>query len=317
MDVVAALRASQRDRFRNWILFASVGLVSLGLAVVSVGLIGDSFNWWQSRPFLANLLSTIGGACFGIPVALVVLRRAEEARHREDSTRRDAAESVLLCERMTATARRIERYWVDLGSDSEDRAIENVGWAALVTEVIGVVDLVRTTDDGVVKELTAATRPLTIRFRLVGMGGVRAAVEDIVQDWARLRQVAGSSTYLRDWENEWEATRIIDVRTFSDILRTFEQRSSHDWCDFFARLPDPVPPNEAVLAGIRQNGQRALRFLYDTGTILARLSGPRNLAPYWLTAIAAYNEIQATQYRDEQMRDDHTRLLDEQAQVRK
>jgi hypothetical protein len=310
-DVVSEVRGNRHDRFRKWIALASIGLVFLGLAAVVVGLIGDGRDWWEARPFLTNLLSTISGACFGIPVAIVVLRRAEELRHREDAANRDTSESVAICERMNANAGRIERYWVDMPPNADGRDGDNGGWASLVTDVVRLTDLVRQTGADVSSELTAAIRPLTVRFRMVGMGGVHVAISEIAQDWARLRQIASSSTYLREWENEWASTRIIDVRTFTDILRAFDERGSHEWCDFFARMPDPAAPNEAVLTQVGQNAHRALRFLYETGTVLARLRGPRNLAQYWLSALAAYNDAQASQYDSAQMRDDRARPVDQ------
>jgi hypothetical protein len=56
----------------------SAVLVLLGLALVSGGVYGDANGWWDGRPFLLNLYSGITSACFGIPVALVILRIVTE-----------------------------------------------------------------------------------------------------------------------------------------------------------------------------------------------------------------------------------------------
>jgi ABC-type xylose transport system permease subunit len=50
---------------------ASLGLVAAGVALLVVGILGDSQGWWQSRPFLTNIVSTLAGACFGLPVLLL------------------------------------------------------------------------------------------------------------------------------------------------------------------------------------------------------------------------------------------------------
>jgi hypothetical protein len=47
----------------------------IGIVVVTVGVLGDAFNWWTDRPFLTNLTSSITSALFGIPLALVVFQR--------------------------------------------------------------------------------------------------------------------------------------------------------------------------------------------------------------------------------------------------
>lgn len=301
-NVVAAHRAARSDRARRLTTSASIGLVALGIALVGVGLLGDSKGWWQSRPFLTNVLSTIGGACFGLPVALVVLRRVAETRDGEAAAQRDAAESAMLCERMKASALRIERYWADVRLNTADHAVEDDDWGALVADVTRLANTLRTTEHGTSPEIAAAVHPLTVRFRTVGMGGVHVAVREILQDWVRLQNLAGPLTYLREWEGEWAGTRIIDVRTFGDVLETFDQRSSHVWCDFFARLPDSGALEERMLPDLRANAQLALRFLYDTATIITRIRGAHALPPFWQTATTAYNKSLAGQYDAEQSR---------------
>jgi hypothetical protein len=131
---------------------------------------------------------------------------------------------------------------------------------------------------------------------MVGLGGVHVAVEEIHQDWTRLKNLAGAQAVLRDWETEWVETRVVDVRTFEDILETFGGRSSYLWCDFFARLPDGDVTANTSLEKLRSNVRLALCFLYDVGTILTRLRGAHALPPFWHTAIAAYNHVLEKQY---------------------
>jgi hypothetical protein len=90
--------------------------------------------------------------------------------------------------------------------------------------------------------------------------------------------------------------RVVDVRTFDDILETFGGRSSHIWCDFFARLSDGDVTANTSLEKLRSNVRLALCFLYDVGTILTRLRGAHALPPFWHTAIAAYNHVLEKQY---------------------
>ncbi|MER7271694.1 hypothetical protein ABT344_25730 [Micromonospora carbonacea] len=64
---------------------ASLGMWSAGGLGTVVGVVGDQLGWWDDRPFLTNLMSSLVGALFGIPLALIVLRRvtAVEGRRTE------------------------------------------------------------------------------------------------------------------------------------------------------------------------------------------------------------------------------------------
>jgi hypothetical protein len=54
----------------------------LGSAMVILGVQGDERSWWSERPFLTNLVSSIAGACFGIPIALLVLQNLSSRQAR-------------------------------------------------------------------------------------------------------------------------------------------------------------------------------------------------------------------------------------------
>lgn len=50
-------------------------LLISGMGLLSVGVLGDTEGWWSQAPFLTNVASSITGACFGIPLALLILQR--------------------------------------------------------------------------------------------------------------------------------------------------------------------------------------------------------------------------------------------------
>jgi hypothetical protein len=47
--------------------------VVVGCCLLAVGTLGDARGWWGDAPFLTNVLSSMAGAMFGIPIALLVL----------------------------------------------------------------------------------------------------------------------------------------------------------------------------------------------------------------------------------------------------
>ena len=67
-----------------------------GTAMVALGSVGDSKGFWTSRPFLTNLASSVTGAAFGIPLALLVLQRIAvgEAERQETRTMKRLARNV-------------------------------------------------------------------------------------------------------------------------------------------------------------------------------------------------------------------------------
>jgi hypothetical protein len=54
---------------------AALLLWTLGCSLLMLGWQGDRAGWWATRPFATNLVSSLASACFGIPVALLVLQR--------------------------------------------------------------------------------------------------------------------------------------------------------------------------------------------------------------------------------------------------
>jgi hypothetical protein len=122
--------------------------------------------------------------------------------------------------------------------------------------VTGLLDALRE-DDKV--DITAAVRPLTERFRQRGLGTVRVAAREILQDWIQLQTVVGPLAYLRVWGDDWAGPRSVDTRTFSGLLETLDQLSSYAWCDFFARHSD-VDLAEPSLRAVYANARRRCDF---------------------------------------------------------
>lgn len=52
------------------LFFLSIGV---GLALLVVGVTGDYQNWWDGRNFATNILTSLVGALFGVPLAVVVI----------------------------------------------------------------------------------------------------------------------------------------------------------------------------------------------------------------------------------------------------
>jgi len=44
-----------------------------GCCLLALGIAGDANAWWSDAPFLTNVLSSVAGAMFGIPIALLIL----------------------------------------------------------------------------------------------------------------------------------------------------------------------------------------------------------------------------------------------------
>jgi hypothetical protein len=55
---------------RAWLILWTTGAVLL-----AIGIWGDNVGFWDNKPFLTNTFSSLTGAAFGIPLALVVLQR--------------------------------------------------------------------------------------------------------------------------------------------------------------------------------------------------------------------------------------------------
>lgn len=71
-------------------IIRALGIISfsLGSILALLGLLGDLLNLWSKFPFLTNLASSVTGALFGIPLALVFLQRLSTLQ--SDSFERNA-----------------------------------------------------------------------------------------------------------------------------------------------------------------------------------------------------------------------------------
>src|SRR5690242_14298505 len=54
---------------------ATALLWSVGIAFTLLGLYGDLHGFWAARPFATNLVSSLTGGSFGIPIALLVIQQ--------------------------------------------------------------------------------------------------------------------------------------------------------------------------------------------------------------------------------------------------
>jgi hypothetical protein len=66
-------RARTFRRLSPAVSLATILLWILAVTLVWVGLVGDDRGWWSNRPFLTNLISSLTGASFGIPIALIFI----------------------------------------------------------------------------------------------------------------------------------------------------------------------------------------------------------------------------------------------------
>lgn len=89
----------------------------LGLVFALLGVVNDLNETWQTLPFTVNLASSLTAACFGIPVALIVLRAI--------STRQDEP----------AAALRASRLAVAVANELRDKALRLAGGGRSPEEV--------------------------------------------------------------------------------------------------------------------------------------------------------------------------------------
>ncbi len=78
MTLVIRKPGSAGERWRverNGLTVLLVSLVAIGVVMTIAGTVGDLRGWWSEKPFLTNLASGIASAGFGIPFAVVILRK--------------------------------------------------------------------------------------------------------------------------------------------------------------------------------------------------------------------------------------------------
>ncbi|HZM84796.1 MAG TPA: hypothetical protein VFC19_54435 [Candidatus Limnocylindrales bacterium] len=90
-----------------------LALWTTGVLAVALGVWGDATGWWDDKGFLANLASSLAGALFGVPFALVVIQHIT-ARQADERERRDVThKAAQLARELAADARelvRVEAY---------------------------------------------------------------------------------------------------------------------------------------------------------------------------------------------------------------
>ncbi|MFJ5549092.1 hypothetical protein [Streptomyces sp. NPDC093225] len=73
-------------------------LIPVGTVLFFVGLRLDATGWWTGHDYVLNIYSGLTGACFGIPVALLLLNRLtsaqDEARQAEQARQRATEEAT-------------------------------------------------------------------------------------------------------------------------------------------------------------------------------------------------------------------------------
>jgi hypothetical protein len=130
-------------------LFAIWSFV-VGLVLVALGTVGDIRGWWPHAPFLTNLASSVTGACFGIPVALVVLQRL--AAVQSEVNDRNSVRRLLyrFAVRLDDAARRLTPFPLSATGMEQLRSE--------LRDAVGEILRHSAQDDGLVR-VTAADRP--------------------------------------------------------------------------------------------------------------------------------------------------------------
>ncbi len=68
-----------------------------GIILTVFGAVGDVLNWWSNKPFLSNIIASLDGALFGIPVALIILQgivTTQEERRQQREVERSAKQAA-------------------------------------------------------------------------------------------------------------------------------------------------------------------------------------------------------------------------------
>ncbi|MBQ1021407.1 hypothetical protein KBX71_26475 [Micromonospora sp. D93] len=94
---------------------AAIGLWLFATAVTALGLYGDRCRWWDNAPFATNLVSSVAGASFGVPIALLILATLS-AQQALMTAQREAQKFAIRLLRRIADAPRMD---FELSSDYE------------------------------------------------------------------------------------------------------------------------------------------------------------------------------------------------------
>jgi hypothetical protein len=170
-----------------------------------LGIVGDQHGWWTSRPFLLNLYSATVGACFGIPIALVVLGELA-GRQRSYSDRLAATtqaatglyavnEALLILVHVIQDTR---DPFAKEGLPPIQRDLQ-VAWAEFVAAApaLGVRPSQLARADGVLADLSTAMDRLS-RERDPDLDRLLPLVHNFKQEVSAFRRLAPFSEALRD-----------------------------------------------------------------------------------------------------------------------
>ncbi|GAA4180743.1 hypothetical protein GCM10022252_04060 [Streptosporangium oxazolinicum] len=101
-------------------------LASFGVIILAIGLMGDSIGLWENSPFLTNLLSSLTGFCFAVPVAIIVLHRVSIFQMDHQQWRTLSGLASDLSHRMSVVAVGLRVH----SSPSDHGAASDAFWAA-------------------------------------------------------------------------------------------------------------------------------------------------------------------------------------------
>jgi len=76
----------------------------MGTSLLLLGVAGDLFGWWAGLSYLTNVLSSLTGACFGIPVALLLIAAITDRRTAAALRRDCLRQGTLAADRLLASA---------------------------------------------------------------------------------------------------------------------------------------------------------------------------------------------------------------------
>ncbi|MBD3135111.1 hypothetical protein [Microbispora bryophytorum] len=104
--------------------------------ILVIGLMGDSIGVWESSPFLTNLLSSLTGFCFAVPVAIIVLHRVSTYQMDHQQWRTLSGLASDLSHRMSALAMGLRVN----STLSDHEAASDAFWAAHSETVVAIKD---------------------------------------------------------------------------------------------------------------------------------------------------------------------------------